>query len=260
MVKAPPRIVFTIDVEEFDTALDHGYELPLDEQIAVSTLGLRGLTERMEAANVRGTLFTTATYALHEPMLIKQLSDRHEIASHGYYHGRFDPKTDLSASREVLEKLTGKTVTGFRKAQMGPVADADLVAAGYGYNSSLHPTWLPGRYNHLDKPRLAFRRSGLLHIPASVTPRLRIPLFWLSLKNFPFGVYKKLCQHTLQTDGQMNLYVHPWEFTDLRAYPRIPAYIRRHSEGPLLDRASELFRFLGNRGEFCTMNELAQRL
>lgn len=253
------RIVFTIDVEEFDTAFDHGYELPLSEQIAVSTAGLKPLIARMESEGVRGTLFTTATYALNEPTLIRELATRHEIASHGYYHGTFEPR-DLLTSRQTLETLIGQPIMGFRKVRMGAVADADLLAAGYRYNSSLHPTWLPGRYNHLGEPRLAFQRGGLLHIPATVTPRLRIPLFWLSLKNFPFGVYKSLCRQTLQTDGQLNLYVHPWEFTDLRAYDRIPTYIRRYSNERLLDRVEELFRFLRPQGDFCTMNELANSL
>ncbi len=123
------RIVFTIDVEEFDTALDHGYNLSLSEQIAVSTAGLRPLVARMEAGGVRGTLFTTATYALNKPSLIRDLSNQHEIASHGYYHGSFEPR-DLLTSRQALETLTGQPVTGFRKARMGAVADADLLAAG----------------------------------------------------------------------------------------------------------------------------------
>ena len=259
MVNTARLIAFTVDVEEFDTALDYGYALSLSEQIAVSTMGLRPLVARMDASGVRGTLFTTAIYALNEPAMIRELANRHEIASHGYYHGSFEPH-DLLTSRQALESLIGQPVVGFRKARMGAVADADLVAAGYRYNSSLHPTWLPGRYNHLGEPRLAFERGGLLQIPATVTPQLRIPLFWLSLKNFPFGFYKQLCRQTLQTDGQLNLYVHPWEFTDLSMYNRIPTYIRRYSQERLLDRVEDLFRFLHLQGDFCTMNELADSL
>ena len=93
-----------------------------------------------------------------------------------------------------------------------------------------------------------------------MTPTLRLPLFWLSLKNFPFAYYKQLCYRTLQTDGFLNLYVHPWEFTDLSAYNKIPAYVRRHSRDVLLDRVENLLRYLKPLGEFGTMGEFVQQL
>ena len=252
-------ILFTVDVEEFDTAVEFGHNISLNEQIAVSTRGLHLLAERFDAVSARTTLFTTANYALHEPDLIRSLSQKHEIASHGYFHTTFEP-VDLLASRLALEKLLGKPVIGFRRARMGFVDPADVQQAGYQYNSSLHPTWLPGRYNHWGEPRRPFRESGVWQVPASVTPTLRLPLFWLSLKNFPFGLYKQLCRQTLRSDGFLNLYVHPWEFTDLSAYDRIPAYVRRYSRNQLLDRVESLLRYLKLQGEFGTMGEYVQQL
>ncbi|WP_225309439.1 polysaccharide deacetylase family protein [Larkinella humicola] len=251
------QIMFTVDVEEFDTALEYGHSLSINEQLAVSTRGLRLLTDRLAILPVRATLFTTANYAFHEPDLIRKLSATHEIASHGFYHTTFEP-ADLLKSRRMLESITGKPVVGFRRARMGAVDEADLREAGYRYNSSLHPTFLPGRYNHLKAPRKPFLSGTILHIPASVTPRLRLPLFWLSLKNFPFAIYKNLCLHTLRADGFLNLYVHPWEFTDLSAYAKIPAYVRRYSNQRLLDRVETLLRYLGPHGTFQTMQEFSE--
>lgn len=252
-------ILFTVDVEEFDTAVEFGHPISLAEQIAVSTRGLRLLAERFDAVGAQTTLFTTANYALHEPDLIRDLARRHEIASHGYYHTTFGPD-DLLASRLALEKLLDRPVTGFRRARMGFVDPNDVQKAGYQYNSSLHPTWLPGRYNHWGEPRRPFRELGVWQVPASVTPTLRLPLFWLSLKNFPFGLYKQLCRQTLRSDGFLNLYVHPWEFTDLSAYSHIPAYVRRHSRDQLLDRVENLLRYLKLQGEFGTMGGFVQQL
>ncbi|UHG90630.1 polysaccharide deacetylase [Spirosoma oryzicola] len=252
-------ILFTVDVEEFDTAVEFGHDISLDEQIAVSTRGLRLIAERFDAVGARTTLFTTANYALHEPALIRQLATKHEIASHGYYHTTFEP-ADLLTSRLALEKLLDKPITGFRRARMGFVNPNDVQKAGYQYNSSLHPTWLPGRYNHWGEPRHPFQELGVWQIPASVTPRLRLPLFWLSLKNFPFSYYKSLCKQTLATDGFLNLYVHPWEFTDLAAYEKIPTYVRRHSRDELLDRVEALLRYLKPMGEFETMDEFTRQL
>lgn len=257
--RSRPQILFTVDVEEFDTAVEFGHDISLAEQIAVSTRGLRLLAERFDAVGARTTLFTTANYALHETDLIRSLAAKHEIASHGYYHTTFEP-ADLLKSRLELEKLLGQPITGFRRARMGFVDPTDVQQAGYLYNSSLHPTWLPGRYNHWGEPRHPFREQDVWQIPASVTPTLRLPLFWLSLKNFPWAYYKQLCRQTLKADGFLNLYVHPWEFTDLSAYDKIPAYVKRHSRDELLDRVESLLRFLKPQGEFSTMGEFAAGL
>ena len=181
-------LLFTVDVEEFDTALEYGHDLSLAEQIAVSTRGLRLLSDRFDAADARVTLFTTANYALHEPALIRQLADTHEIASHGYFHTTFEP-ADLALSKTALENLLGKPVTGFRRARMGFVDPNDVAAAGYAYNSSLHPTYIPGRYNHWGESRLPFRGVGRLadsgfgNAPRPVAPVLaepeKLPVFGL---------------------------------------------------------------------------------
>lgn len=253
------RILFTVDVEEFDTAVEYGHDLSLIDQIAVSTKGLRLLAERFAALDARTTLFTTANYALHEPELIKQLAQRHEIASHGYFHTTFQPG-DLAKSKQALEALLDKPIRGFRRARMGDTDPTEVAEAGYVYNSSLHPTFIPGRYNHWGEPRLPFREESVWQIPASVTPRLRLPLFWLSLKNFPFAFYKQLCLETLRADGYVNLYVHPWEFTDLSAFDKIPMYVKRYSNHELLDRVESLLRFLRQHGEYATMGEFADTL
>jgi hypothetical protein len=147
-------------------------------------------------------------------------------------------------------------VVGFRMARMMPVEESDIVAAGYSYNSSLNPTFLPGRYNHLDKPKTPFFHEGMLNIPASVSPTLRFPMFWLSFKNLPFSIYKYLSMNTLRENGFLNVYFHPWEFTDLAAY-NMPTYVKRHSKDVLIQRLEEYIIWLKDKGEFMTMKEYA---
>ncbi len=253
------QIIFTVDVEEFDTAVEFGHNIPLAEQIDVSTRGLRLLADALGTISAPATLFTTATYALHEPALIRSLAEQHEIASHGYFHGTFEP-ADLLRSRLALETIVGKPIVGFRRARMGVTNPVDVQQAGYLYNSSLHPTWIPGRYNHLSEPRLPFREAGVWQIPATVTPRFRLPLFWLSLKNFPFGFYKTIARQTLLADGFVNFYVHPWEFTDLAGYEKIPTYVSRYSRDELLSRVTTLLTYLRNFGEYSTMADFADTL
>lgn len=251
------KILLTFDVEEFDAAIEYGNNIPLEEQLEVSTKGLLALQKMLDRLQVTSTIFTTGVYAMHNQSLIKELSLKHEIASHGMYHGSMDPKVDLAGSRKVLEEITGQTITGFRMARMMPIEEEDILKAGYVYNSSLNPTYIPGRYNHLDKPMTPFFENGVLNIPASVSPTLRIPLFWLAFKNFPLPLFKMLSLNALQENGFLNIYFHPWEFTDLSAY-KMPGYVKKFSKGLLLERLETYLSWLKDKGEFITMNEYAK--
>jgi hypothetical protein len=137
--------------------------------------------------------------------------------------------------------LTGTTVYGFRMANMQPIDALPIIEAGYLYNSSLNPTFLPGKYNNLDKPRRIYYEDNLCQIPASVSSKLRIPLFWLSLHNFPLRAYKNMCIGAIRKDGYLNVYFHPWEFADLSAPAvKLPFYIVRNSGNKLLERLSNV--------------------
>ena len=176
-------ILLSFDIEEFDTPMEHGCQLPMEEQMRVSQEGTRRILQVLREHQAIANLFSTANFALHAPELIREMmEDGHEIASHGYYHTTFKPE-DLKSSREALEQLTGRTITGYRMARMMPVSETEIREAGYSYNSSLNPTFIPGRYNNFRKPRTWFYQEGILQIPASVTPWFRFPLFWLSYHN-----------------------------------------------------------------------------
>ncbi len=227
------KVVLTIDVEEFDVPLEYGMVIGLEEQIEVSTRGLLLLKDLFEKHEIEVTIFCTGQYALRKPELIKELSKTHEIASHGMFHSRFDQTTDLTKSKKVLTEICGQEISGFRMARMMPIETNYLLDAGYKYNASLNPTFIPGRYNQLDQPKIPFMKDGILEIPVTVSPHLRFPLFWLSFKNLPLWMYKKLTKDSLSFYGTINLYFHPWEFTDLSKYSKIPKYVRRHSNNAL---------------------------
>ena len=57
-------------------------------------------------------------------------------------------------------------------------------------------------------------KAGLLQIPASVTPILRFPLFWLALHLLPEFIYHALVRYVLRHDGALVTYFHPWEFSE----------------------------------------------
>ena len=248
-----PQILISFDVEEFDMPLEYGFTIPSEKQFEIGFNGLEAITPLLNQTDFAATLFTTANFADHFPSSIKALLDKHEIASHTYHHSFFELE-HLQSSRVRLEQITGKPVTGLRMPRMKQVPMEAIKNAGYSYDASMNPTWLPGRYNHLHKPRTCFVEEGMLRIPASVSANVRLPLFWLSFKNFPYRYYLHLCKQALQKDGYLSLYFHPWEFVDVTGYG-LPAYTTRYAGQELLYRLHQLLNDLKPHGSFNTMHQ-----
>ncbi|MDR1866127.1 MAG: polysaccharide deacetylase family protein [Bacteroidales bacterium] len=236
-------ICLGFDIEEFDAPLEYGKHLSEEEQIAISKEGTLHVLEVLKRHDIRATFFCTAFFAREQPGLIRRIAEEgHEVASHGFYHSCFLPE-HLKASKDLLENVTGQAVKGFRMARMMQEAsDREILKAGYSYNSSLNPTFLPGRYNHLRSPRTPFMQNGVWQLPASVTPLWRIPLFWLSLHHLPLWLYQWLCRRTARHDNYLNIYFHPWEFIDLHDAKKfgLPFYLSRRSGTPMIRRLDKL--------------------
>ncbi|MDE3252527.1 MAG: DUF3473 domain-containing protein [Bacteroidota bacterium] len=247
------HILLSFDVEEFDLPLEYGHQIPMEKQIETGINGLKAIDPFLTDPDLKVTLFTTAHFALQVPDSIRSLAEHHEIASHTYYHSSFDVP-DLLASRLALEKISGTNVNGIRMPRMRDVLAADLLQAGYTYDSSINPTWIPGRYNHFNLPRTTFLEKDLTRIPASVSPLIRVPLFWLSFKNLPFPVYKSLALQTLQKDGYLCLYFHPWEFTDLSSFG-LPVIVRKIDGNRLQERLQLLLTHLKKEADFITIQD-----
>ena len=253
-------ILLSFDTEEFDVPREHGVDFTLEEGMKVSVEGTRRILDVLKTNGVRATFFCTGNFAEHAPEVVRRIVDEgHEVACHGVDH--WQPKeTDFARSKEIVERVAGRTVNGYRQPRMFPVVESEIKRAGYRYNSSLNPAFIPGRYMHLTAPRTWFVKDGVMQIPASVTPWLRFPLFWLSLHNLPEVLYHRMVRRTLRHDGYFATYFHPWEFYDLKEHPefRMPFIIRNNSGGQMVQRLDSLIRMLkGRRYEFITYNEFA---
>jgi peptidoglycan/xylan/chitin deacetylase (PgdA/CDA1 family) len=248
------HILLSFDVEEFEMPLEYQQVIPMQEQMEMGYKGLQATMQVIDATPVKATFFTTANFANQFPADIKALSGKHEIASHTYYHSDF-LVPHLRESKEALETITGQPVYGLRMPRMRPVQMADVIAAGYQYDSSVNPTWIPGRYNNLHLSRTTYTDTGMLRLPASVSPHLRIPLFWLAFKNMPYSIFKTLTLQTLAYDGYVCLYFHPWEFIDISRYS-IPGYAKRWSGEVLCERLHRLIKDLAPYGDFTLIREM----
>jgi peptidoglycan/xylan/chitin deacetylase (PgdA/CDA1 family) len=252
-----PLIQISFDVEEFDMPLEYGFPIDPSRQLAVGRAGLENILPLLGREGFHTTLFTTAHFAENHSDVIRNLSVQHEIASHTWHHSRFETP-HLEASRRRLTEICGREVVGLRMPRMRQVPMSDVSSAGYAYDASLHPTWLPGRYNNLDKPRRIHVEGTVTRVPASVSPILRIPLFWLAFKNYPYPLYLHLCRRVLEADGYLSLYFHPWEFTDVSTFG-LPGYTVRGCGGWLLERLHRLVDDLGREADFVSMKSLVYK-
>lgn len=241
-------IYLSFDIEEFDMPKEYGYDIAFERQIAISRKGLTAILDLLKKHQMRATFFSTVVFALQVPDLINRLIEEgHELASHTYYHSDFENE-HLKRSKEALEQQFGVTVEGLRMPRMLEVSAEEVKKAGYRYNSSVNPTFLPGRYNKLHVPKRFFNENGLWQIPAAVS-WFRFPLFWLSFHNLPLWLYRFLLKRSVKSIGYAALYFHPWEFTDL--HPKefnFPAYVMRNSGEKMIARFDSLLTFIKQQG------------
>ena len=251
-------ILLSFDTEEFEVPREQGLEYSLEDGIQVSVEGTNIILDVLKANNVRATFFCTGNFAENAPEVMQRIIDEgHEVACHGVDH--WQPKeTDFALSKEIVERITGLTVTGYRQPRMFPVVESEIKRVGYRYNSSLNPAFIPGRYMNLRTPRTWFMKDGVMQIPASVTPWIRFPLFWLSLHNLPEWMYHRMVRRVLNHDGYFVTYFHPWEFYELKEHPelKIPFIIRNHSGREMVERLDNLIKMLKKQNhKFITYDE-----
>ncbi|WP_226064479.1 polysaccharide deacetylase family protein [Kaistella polysaccharea] len=250
-------ILLSFDIEEFDMPFEYKGDISFEEQLSISRKGLKNILELLKKHEAKATFFSTVVFAENNKGLIIQLLEEgHELASHTWFHSKFEIE-DLKRSREKLMELFNTNITGLRMPRMMKVDEKEVEKAGYSYNSSVNPTFLPGRYNNLKVSRTYFKEGNVIQIPASVSPNFRIPLFWLSFHNFPLSFYKKLAKDVLKKDNYLNVYFHPWEFAEIKDEKfKLPAFTTKNSGKEMVERFDQFLLFLKKSGyQFRTFQE-----
>ena len=255
-------VLLSFDIEEFDMPLEYGKEISFTDQIQISVKGTNIILDLLAKHKLKATFFSTAVFAINAKSVIDRIkTEGHELASHTYFHSKFE-ENDLLLSKLKLEEISGLPITGFRMPRMMPVSDVAIDKAGYLYNSSINPTLLPGRYNNLHISRTHYKVGNVIQLPASVSPTFRIPLFWISFHNFPLWYYKYLFAKTYKKDGYVNIYFHPWEFSDLTSKDRynFPFYVGRNSGDQMTKRMDQLMDWISKKYESSTINNFIEKI
>lgn len=256
-------VLLSFDIEEFDMPFEYDKSISFEEQMRISIEGTTAILDLLEKHHIKATFFSTVTFAINAPEIMKRIVNQgHEVASHSYYHSDFKVE-HLKESKDKLEEITNTKVVGYRMPRMYPVDEKEIFKAGYSYNSSINPTYLPGRYNHFDKPRTYFLQDGVMQIPASVSPLVRFPLFWLSFHNLPLWLYQFIAKITLKKDTYLNVYFHPWEFTDLNQPEKFnfPSYVSKNTGDQMIKRFDAFITWMQEKKfTFGTFKEFLEKI
>jgi polysaccharide deacetylase family protein (PEP-CTERM system associated) len=173
------------------------------------------------------TFFTLGWIAERYPqLLLRIVANGHELASHGYSHGRATEQdeaaffSDIDHAKRVLEDVSGSAVHGYRAPSFSigagnPWAFDCIQRAGYRYSSSIYPI----RHDHYgmpDAPRFAHHvRDDLLEVP--ITTMRLLARNWPAggggyFRLMPYGMSRWLLRRVNRVDARPAIfYFHPWE-------------------------------------------------
>ncbi|UCE86575.1 MAG: polysaccharide deacetylase family protein [Deltaproteobacteria bacterium] len=224
--------ILSIDVEDWFHILDvdstpdlaHWEELPSRVE-----RNFTRLLDLLDAKRVPATCFFLGWVADRFPHLVLEADRRgHEIASHGYAHTlvyRMTPEAfyqDARRARELLEKIVGRPVAGYRApgfsvTEQTPWFFQKLHEAGYRYSSSVFPAARGHgglRANRLEPYAVACDGAAITEVPITVRRVLgkRICFFGGGyLRLFPYRVIRDMTRSLLAEGRPVVFYVHPRE-------------------------------------------------
>ncbi len=218
------RLLVTFDVEE----IDWGRPRPGSgwEPCRPSAEGMAAVLPVLERLALPATLFFTASFARAHPEVVRDAATRgHEVASHGLDH-RDDYSTmppvaaleRLRGARLRLEDVAGASVRGLRTPRLASCAAGIVAEAGYEYDASPHPTWIGHGLRGLAAARVPQLEAGVVRVPLSTTPGLRLPVGWYVLRTLGAAPTALLARWAGVGTPWVHLYVHPWEASDLRPW------------------------------------------
>ena len=235
MSRVPPTVAFTVDLEPDCPPFLQGFR-GIEQ-------GTPALLDLLASESVPATFFTTGDVATRYPAAVERVvRDGHELACHGMTHRAFTSLEHADARREIEESSAilrrFGAVTSFRAPYLRfPAAYVPLLEEnGFTLDSS-NAKYKAAYY----RDRTA---TNLTRVPASLTSSaLRLPAVLRS-------VYLSVL------DSPVVLFVHPWEFVDLRR-ERLRFDCRFKTGEIALDCVRDVLRSYKRRGaRFVRMREL----
>ena len=238
---------------------------------------VREILDMFDAAEVKATFFALGWVAKRHGGLMREIVSRgHELASHGWDHGRvfrMDRQSfgeDISRARKVLEDAAGVPIVGYRAPSFSidrrtPWAFMELAEQGYLYSSSVAPV-SHDHYGWAEAPRFAFHPiPGVSLVELPVTTAMFAGKRLAAggggfFRVIPYSFTRWAIRQVNRTNARPAIfYFHPWEIDP--GQPRVagaPLKSRlRHYTN--LDRMAAKLRQLVGEFAWGRMDLLAHR-
>ncbi len=248
-------LLLTCDFEEFTLPLDFGKGISEELMLEKSIEGIEAFIELLRRYKIKTTFFITEKITEVYPELLTHLiAEGHEIGFHGAVnykkgHGWREIAYSLKSIKEAIERKLATKIYGFRNHKLILVPPVILREAGFVYDNTCHPTYVPGRYFNFLKSRSIRYKDGIINVPISVTPVFRLPFSWIWFRNLGLNYMKFCTSWVFLTQEYVNIYFHSWEFADIMQNLgfRLPFSIT-HNTG------KKMTRLLENYLAWCSAN------
>lgn len=266
--------IMSVDLEDYYCDLPFSSWNKYESRVVEAT---RTILRLFDKYKVQATFFTLGYIAEKHPELIEEVKSKgHEISSHGYSHTDLRKMTkesfesDLVKSLEILQKISGEKVLGFRapffSIDKNNFWAFDIMKKYLRYDSSVFPVKTP-LYGIPNAPKTFYRMSDkdplkedseskFFELPLAT---LRIPV----LGNLPIGggfhmrfwpiFLIKLGIKKLNKDGYSSMcYIHPKDLDP--DMPHLPEYAWHYYWG--LGNAAKKLESLLKNFRFTSTREL----
>ena len=230
--KLKKMVAITIDVES-----DWGGRLSVDPGNCLGIEeGIPYLLSLLAALNVKATFFISGEVVRNNKDIICEISESgHEIASHSFKHnidyGKLSKEElldQINISKELIEDEIGIKPLGFRAPQfrINDYLFDVLSDLGFKYDSSMVRSIFPSRYSSLSIPSEPFFKNGILEIPISTMPYIRLPLGLLWINAMGFSMFKLLSERIKFAD-MIVFYLHPFDLIGSKSKKDFGFFVNR---------------------------------
>jgi peptidoglycan/xylan/chitin deacetylase (PgdA/CDA1 family) len=191
---------------------------------------------------IKGTFFVLGSLLEEHPNILHEiLKDGHEAGMHAYNHDMHyeteEFKVDVLKGLKVFRQL-GHFPKGYRHPYFNISAEKmNVLSEFFEYDTSLVPSLpIPGHYGSPFAFTKPFLYRGLVELPLSVFPYLRLPAAtgWY-LRNLGYTYLRTMLNHGLKKAGVAVLCLHTWEFTEKPTLPKVPKHVFKNTGRPMIN-------------------------
>ncbi len=190
-----------------------------------------------------------------------------EFALHSYTHNILetqDTEMEIKRAKAAYRNYFGRNPIGYRAPQ-GRISEIHfkaLRAEGFVFDSSMIPTLRPGVYNNLTSPTQPYYVEGVLEIPFSVIPLIRLPLIMSYMKLLGRAYNLLLRIFGLPSIVVFDFHLHDlFKAESLNELPVKYRIVHNRNASEALGIFNSFVALLRSKGyDFLTMGQLADKL